>query len=392
MLNPSSSQQDNEDSYESSSGYQSNIKNEKDNNLPLNPDKKDESRENSLLGIANEPLPRQRILPSDEDSEEEVNNKNNTKSKNSISDSKIQKNSPNALAYNIKEDFFIIEKSMEYQEHLRSSSYIRKADFFTPYENFIGRSYSSISKRAERLQNISEMIKFVIFFFAKNFEVISMNRKIIMAQGKEVIIQPKDDGHLPNNEQQFLDKLKAIYKAPTIESIESISSIFQDILKKQGEPTYQDGYLKSKFFIEEIDEQIKNLKELALKSPPLQNEYKIKEEESDQEGKVMNTRRRKLKMANEFALNSENKVENPNLDNNENSSSEKERRPKKTRKNESIRKPTIIGSKVVRIRHEMSAKEAKMFDLVLEKMASKFGIDRKEILGLLKVQEVSLVK
>lgn len=124
------------------------------------------------------------------------------------------------ISYSVADDFFILEKSYEYISQKSTQSHLRKVDFYVHFEKIINRNYSSIAKRAERLQISSPLTKLLLFFFVKSFSESAEQRKIIIiGHGKDVVFFTKQDQPIPDNESSYVQSVKDALKSSIPENI-----------------------------------------------------------------------------------------------------------------------------------------------------------------------------
>ena len=303
------------------------------------------------------------------------------------------KSKVNSAIYSLKEDFFIFEKMLEYQNLLKTYHNLRKVEFYSPLEDFLGRTYSSISKRVERIQNVPALIKLVVFFFAKKFPGSAGSRKVIMPQGKDIIIASKEEGSLPPAEQQYFESLREGFIAQTPEFLDEVFQELEEIKARQASRGPEDEFLFAKFFAQEVEEILELLRNPAASEEPEDSsdseppsgsqspsQSESQKEESEASRKKAKQSKPSKRNGDSASLFSEDKSSESEPEESEHSH---KNRPKKKRSNtKEIRKPSLHQLPSL-LQQELTSSERNFFELLIEKTCAKFGVTREEVLNML---------
>ena len=283
----------------------------------------------------------------------------------------------NPLIYNLREDFYLFERTAEYQALGVTAP--KKSDFFANSDKEIGRSYSSLSKRVERISALGPIVKFVVFFFAKKFVEVATKRKVMSPQGRDFEILPFVDDTPPPDEQSFFDKVKKAYRRHSKNDMQFLWQLFKEFQERQSANPQGEGPFYSKYFAKEIEAQLKSMGESKRRttqqlnpSTPQHlnrsNSQPFTPEPITPISEPVTPASASLP-AEEASVFSATPV-----------------KPKRTARPRKVQMPSP-PSACARLTRELSVTEARVFDFVVAKLCQKFRLSKGELLESLCLEE-----
>lgn len=139
-----------------------------------------------------------------------------------------KRQNPSAV-YSLDEDVQILEKMLEFDQARSKNDSLRKAKFFERLERKLGRSYSSLSKRIDRLGKLSCYLKFVVYVYYRSFREQSCFKKIVLsAGGKDLTIAGKvENSKQTEAEELLLKQVKETYTGSSEQSFWTVRGLIE---------------------------------------------------------------------------------------------------------------------------------------------------------------------
>lgn len=302
---------------------------------------------------------------------------------------KPSKGVPNSSVYSVREDFLLMEKIIEFGEARRKFHNMRKVDFFSQIEEKIGRTYSSLSKRVDRLQNVSMMIKFVVYFFCKSYWKVTHLRKIIMpSQAKDIIIVCRDDGELPPQESAYVNFVKKVFQRPTLPEINQLYAFF----KERWQHTEGDSF-PTRYFTKNVEEFFVQLctkpgfEGTDYGREPVSNSAEKKPESNALKAKESSGKSKRKEAASPLSSDSAEK-ERASEGSDELGDTKLKKRSRGPGREKPENKPTrdAVGG-IVTLKHLLNPTESRVFEIVINQLCSKFALTRAEVLAGINLAE-----
>lgn len=138
---------------------------------------------------------------------------------------------PPTLIYNIAEDFYLMEKLLEFESTLALRT-LTKSDFVRQFVPQINRSYFAAGKRMNRLKSSSPKFKIALFFYCQAFRPVCEARKIVGAGERFAVESMNPDSPVSPEEKQYISHLNRTLETQLLPEIEKLKSIVDVIPRK----------------------------------------------------------------------------------------------------------------------------------------------------------------